>query len=500
MQKVGVGVYYLDRMNILNLLKNENRVAGIEISDSVGRVAFFRLQKKKRLTSKTSTEEGKLVLIEEPIAANIIQDGIIVDVDLLGKTLGSIWKKAALDTNYAIIAIPDDKIYSRIFSFPKSVAETRLAEAMRLAIGYQLPMKTDDVYLDWERTTGTAGTNEILLSTIPRAVAEGYVQALEQAGIKTLALESHLAAIARAIKLTHGEMTLFSKKTPDGTTIFALKDRILRFSRTFPLRFVPEEQIPNEIKKIKSALATDTNEHIMEQDLLDATVCDEYAARAEITDPKSKWLVALGAAIRSKIPEGSDNLISLLPVGTEEAYSYQRATTFIVVMRNLIISVSLFFIVAYLATYLFMFSLSKNTTERITTLSASAVPPELAEKEGQISDINSLTETSATFLAQMPVWSNVLTELVARTPEGITISMFSGPFFNEKFSLTGVATNRMTLNNYKKILQDSPMLSEVELPLTNLEQKGEVPFAISFRLKDPGALYYTQVNKQEEKI
>jgi len=185
-------------MNILNLLKKEHPIAGIEISDSVVRIAFFRPQKKNDLRAQQENKEmGALVLIEEPIAANIIEDGVVVDVDLLGKTLKSIWGKAALGTDYAIIAVPDDKIYSKIFSFPKSVSETRLTDAMRLAIGFQLPMKTEDVYLDWERTVGTASANEILLSTIPRVVAEGYVQALEQAGIKTHAHESHQAYTRR---------------------------------------------------------------------------------------------------------------------------------------------------------------------------------------------------------------------------------------------------------------------------------------------------------------
>lgn len=479
-------------MNILNLLKKENFVAGIEISDSVVRIAFFRPQKKRHGSGEAGDKEDEFVLIEEPIAANIIEDGAVVDVDLLGKTLRNIWAKAELGTNYAVIAIPDDKIYSKIFSFPKSVNDTRLTEAMRLAINFQLPMKLEEVYLDWERTAGTATTNEILLSTIPRTVAEGYVRALEQAGIKTLALESHLAAIARAIKIPSGDTILFSKKTPDGTTIFTLKDGVLRFSRTLPYRFVPEEQIPNEIKKIKSALSAEEGKEITEQDLLEATVCDEYATRDEITAPKSKWLVALGAAIRSKIPEGKDNLISLLPVGTEEAYAYQRATTFIVVMRNLVISVSLFFIITYLSMYLFMYSLSKNTTESIATLSASAMPPELAEKEHQISEINAMTEVGAAFLSQMPMWSKVLNEIVAVTPKEIVITQFSGPNFVEKFFITGSAANRVALNSYKKILQESPLLSEVDLPLTNLEQKGQIPFAISFRLKDPGALYYPQ--------
>lgn len=478
-------------MNILNLLTKEKRVAGIEISDSVVRIAFFRPQKKSGgLARAKESAQDELILIEEPIAANIIADGVVVDVDLLGKTLADIWGKAKLGTDYAIVAIPDDKIYSRIFSFPKSVEGTRLTEAMRLAISFQLPMKTEDVYLDWERTGGTTSTNEILLSTISRAVAQGYVSALEKAGIKTIALESHLASIARAVKLVPGETTLFSKKTPDGATIFALKDGILRFSRTFPLRFVSEEQISHEIEKVKIALGGETKGAIVEQELVNAPVRDEYAERSEITNPKSKWLVALGAAIRGKIPEGEDNLVSLLPVGTEEAYAYQRATTFAALLRNLVIGVSLFFFVAYLATYLFMFSLSKNTTEQLTTLSAGAVPPELAQKEQQVNDINALTETGAGFLAQMPIWSSVLTELVARTPNGITISTFTAPSFTGSMSLAGTAINRSALNSYKKILQDSPLFDGVDIPLNNIEKKDSIPFTASFRLKNPATLYY----------
>ncbi|MEK7569143.1 MAG: hypothetical protein AAB497_03450, partial [Patescibacteria group bacterium] len=80
-------------MNFLNLLTKEKLVAGIEISDSVIRIAFFRAQNKKyknerrveqTTDNKQQTTDGvrgqkeqverrvseELVLIEEPIAAN----------------------------------------------------------------------------------------------------------------------------------------------------------------------------------------------------------------------------------------------------------------------------------------------------------------------------------------------------------------------------------------------------------------------------------------------
>lgn len=480
--------YKLPTMNLLNLLTKKRNVAGIEISDSMVRITLFRSRKKKGSTEHLDQEE--LILIEEPISANIIADGVVIDVELLSKTLRDIWNRAKLDTDYAIVAIPDDKIYSKIFSFPKSVDGTRLTEAMRLAIGFQLPMKTEDTYLDWERTSGGATTNEILLSTIPRAVADGYVNALEKAGIRIIALESHLASIARTVKLTPGITTLFSKKTPDGATVFALKDGILRFSRTLPLRFVSEKARLSEIEKIRISITAEISGDVIVQELDDATIRDEYADRAEITNPKSKWFVALGATIRSKMPEGTDNLISLLPIGTEEAYAYQRVTSFTLLIRNLTIGVSMFFIVAYIATYFFIYSLLQNKVGQVTTLSGSIISSEIIEKEQQISDINSITETGAWFLDKTPIWSTVFEELTKITPDGIIISRFSAPIFNEKMFFTGTATNRVTLNDYKKVIQGSSLFTDIELPITNLEMKEKIPFTISFRLKDPSKLYY----------
>ncbi|MDO8604637.1 MAG: pilus assembly protein PilM [bacterium] len=476
-------------MNLLRIFTKEKRVAGIEISDSVIRIAFWRPHKHIK-DYGDSSHGDELVLIEEPIPSNLIVGGVVTDIDFLGKILRGIWINSKVNTTYAIVAIPDDKIYSKIFSFPKSVEDARLTEAMRLAIHFQLPIKTEDVYLDWEKTRGTMTTNEILLSTIPRAVADGYVSALEKSGIKTLALESHLAAIARSVRMVPKETTIFTEVKPDGATIFVLKDGILRFSRTLPFNFITEDKLPAEVSKVRLSLESEGEGNIVEADLSQADIREDYTDRIPGGTQKQKWFIALGALIRGKIPEGEDNLISLLPVGTEEAYAYQRATTFIVFMRNLIIGASLFFVIAFLATYLFMLSVAKSRSDKMSSLSATTIPQDLAKLEKKISDVNLITNAGASFLSQMPLWSEVLASVINLTPPGITISSFSSGDPKGKITLSGLARDRVTLNNYKKSLQASPLIFEVELPLTNLIQKEQLPFTVSFRFKNGERFYF----------
>lgn len=492
-------------MNLLNLLMPEKNVAAIEISDSVLRIAFLRPRKnaRKGVRVRTSAPEEKnppnispdereheLVLIEEPIAASIIENGIVRDHDLLAKILAATWAKANLSTTYAIVSIPHDTIYGRTFSFPKTVLGERLDEAMRLALSFQLPLKTETAYLDWERApSAAASSKEILFAMIPRTVVEGYMQTLTAAGIKPLAMESHLASIARIVETTPNTTTIFAEKTPDGTIVFGLKDGLVRFSRTLPAQFITDHNVAQEIEKVRLSQSAETKGAVVLGDLSTTPLKEPYRSSSNIPEPKAKWSIVLGALERSRIPEGHDNLISLLPVGTEEAYAFQKKTTFAVLLRNITIGVSVFFVVAFLATYLFIFSLAQSSSQTVTA-TISGTPPQFAEKEAQIEKVNALTDAADTVFAEAPRWSMVLSELQTLVISGITISNFSASSIIGDLSLTGTARDRATLNQFKKSLQGAPLLTTVSIPIANLEMKENIPFSATFRIRNPRAVYY----------
>ena len=101
-----------------------------------------------------------------------------------------------------------------------------------------------------------------------------------------------------------------------------------------------------------------------------------------------------------------------------------------------------------------------------------------------------MTEASRVILSTTPHWSILLEDINSRVISGILITNFSAVSIAEHMSMTGTAKDRNTLNLFKKSLQDSIYLTEVELPIKNLEQKVDIPFSISFRLNDPSMLYY----------
>ena len=392
-----------------------------------------------------------------------------------------------------MVSIGEDKVYSHVLSFPNDTDKNKLKEAVSLAIDFQIPIKKDDYYIGWESNNDSPSANKILLSAVPKNISNDYIKVLEYAGINVLALESHIASTSRSIKLNTNERVLIAKENQNSTTIFCIKNNAFQFSRTLPKSFIADgNSLTKEQAKIKNYFEAESKESITELSIKNVNIKDEYSryiAEDELEN-QSKWIIPIGAFIRGEIPQGKDNQISLLPVGTAEAYSYQKIKIFVTLIRNIIIGVSLFFLFVFIASYLFIFSISQKINNANNKVLVTSVSSDIIEKESLIKKINSFGLVSQSILQNTTNWSILIDEINERTIDGIIISNFRSQSINEVMSITGISTNRDTLNQFKKSLQESKYLTEVELPITNLEQKGDIPFSISFKIKDPSMLYY----------
>lgn len=481
-------------MNIFNLLTKEKRVAGIEISDLVVRIAYFQHRNKIVYNNVKELDEKDLILFEAPLPTNVVSGGVILNKELLGKTLKNIWRKEKLNKRYAIVSIQEDKIYSRNFRFPKTESEEHLKQAVDLAIDFQLPVKKEDVYAGWENTNNKQNEADVLISAIPKNIVNDYINVMDYAGISILALESHIASISRSILSKEGEVTLITKNNQESTTIFNLKDSVFQFSRTIPSSLTDKNDVISaEVSKIKNYLESEAKTKVEELPLVKAQVKKEYGKEPVLNkngEAQSKWLVCLGAAIRGELPNGKDEQISLLPIGTVEAYEFQKSKIFITLIRNTIIGVSLFFLLTFLAAYLFIFSLAETINRAENNIPVAPAPLDVAQKESLIKEVNSLTLVSQAILSNTPNWSVLIDEINSRTTNGIIILNFRVPSIKDTMIIAGVSKNREALNLFKKSLQESTYITGVELPINNLEQKEDIPFSISFHLKDPNMLYY----------
>lgn len=469
----------------LRFFTREEPVAGLDISED-----YLRLVS---LETDYKTGEIKIAaMAEEAMPKDAIINGVVKNKDALILSLKKLVNKAGADLKYFVASIPGSQIYYKMFPFPKAVSGEKLEEAMKLTVGFQLPLKLEDIYLDWEKPDEkiAAGdtTNEISLAAVKKTIADDYLECFSKAGIKTVAVEFHPLSIMRVVS-SDKEAYLATQKNPSDTLIFIFKDKLLRFLRSVPKEYVKDDSLPLEIKKVENFYATKNGGVGKSLSFGELKIDPKFLKNAEIKKSESKWLVSVGAALRAILPRKEDKLISLMPLGTEKAYEYQRLASFSSFITNMSIGISIFFAGSFLASFALMMTIQENFSKQISSLSSLPVSEDVAGLEARAEKWNTLIGETSPLVATLPKWSIFFEEFLRILPKDVAINNVSLPSPEQRIGISGTAQNRGALNNFRKTLQGWTSVVAVEFPATNLEQRENIPFQASFVLSDPAALY-----------
>lgn len=475
-------------MNLFKFLTRNEPILGIEISDSDIRLAFLHVKKEKKGESGIEVN----TLIEASLPNDIIVNGKIKNKEVFLETLSGLLKKVKPKIKYAVVSIPSNDVYAKLFSFPKTIGEDKLKETMHTISEFQLPHESKNIYSDWEERKENENYLAFLAASSRQTIDE-YLEIILSAGVSPIAIEMHQMSIVRAIRNSEKSyLCLLSSR--DGVLAFIFKNGIIRFSRFLPSVFANKKNIDSEVKKICDFYKAESGELVEILSLSSGKSTSKVELTGKIitnSDAKNypdKWLVALGAALRGVMPRSEDILVSLMPIGTEEAYENQKALAFAKFISNAIIAVSVFFIIIYSANLLLMISVGKNFSNQISALNSAPMDYDIVRLENDARSFNELVAKVNGIISAMPEWSPLLEELKARSVDGIIISNLSLPSPTDQMAIVGTASNRGQLNLYRKSLEESSWLTGVNMPLTNLAQKENIPFSMTFRLKDPSSL------------
>ncbi|MBI1838885.1 MAG: pilus assembly protein PilM [Candidatus Colwellbacteria bacterium] len=484
-------------MNLLKILTREEPIAGLEISESHLRLAL--------LSASDGPQKIKIeAYAEEPVPKGAIAEGLIKDQEVFIKAVKGLLKKVKLKITYASVSIPADNVYAKVFSFPGSVSGEKLNETMELTIGFQIPLKTSDVYLDWEKIENGA-KNEIFLAAAPKNIIQNYTEALSQAGLKTVATEFHQLSLARVLK-TEDVPVMVITKGSSKTIAAVIRKGVVRFLHSIPKENVPEKRLEAELKRAVDFYETEDApitkvfflnsgrrtaiKKFVGREVVKPEIISPFSENPEIEKVSGKWLISFGAAVRGLIPRSEDALVSLMPVGTEEAYEYQKIITFTKLLADMIMSASIVLAIAFISSWLLLTTVQQNFNEQHGSSVNTPLPIDAAEAEARAKRLDMLLGQTNEIIKTIPKWSMLAEEVKSIVTPEILIKNLSLGTPEANISLSGIAQTRDALNSFKMSMESSVMLSDILIPLTNLELKKEVPFSISFKLKDPSSIYF----------
>jgi hypothetical protein len=471
-------------MSLGKIFSRAETIGGLEINNDALR---FSLLKKGRsgLEAEILVEEkltGKEQSFESPeFAAKLIKFA----------------KKNKIE--YVILSVPSDGIFVKTYAFPVSMSDEKIIDSMGLTVDLQLPKKKDEIYCDWMKISEDKINKNFLLAYILKTKADALLAATKKAGLKVVAIESRALSLSRILTQKKDEATL-AVETAGSHLIFSV---ILNNNLIFSISAAQTKSDKDAEKEIKKII----NYHewldikITELLFLDGSSgskTKKTALKLNSGQTKSvinkapkdqKWLISLGAATRGLIPRRDDEIISLMEIGTESAYAHEKANATANFFIGLNFALAIFFAIAFFVVWSLLINIQNNYTKQISAFNVSPASENTNSIQEQAAVFNNLMDQTSSVIKKEALWSKIVNEIKTRTVSGIIINNLSLPSAEGTLSVTGVAANREAINNLKTSFETSALLGNVVLPLDNLGKKVDIPFSMTFTIKDKTLIY-----------
>ena len=115
---------------------------------------------------------------------------ILINEKLIGK----------LPSNHAVVSIPTAKSFSRTFTLPTSV-QKNMHDAVIIEAEQYIPVPIETLYIDYEIIEKTKHEITILMSAVPKTIVDNCLQALDEAGMRTVMMEPSISSVGRLITI-----------------------------------------------------------------------------------------------------------------------------------------------------------------------------------------------------------------------------------------------------------------------------------------------------------
>lgn len=174
---------------------DKQKAFGLDISDLSIKIVQF--QKKGKLLDLVSVGSKKM-------PDKLVVNGEIQDEDELAKVVKQAVaevKGAKIAKNRVICNLPEEEVFIRVIQLPK-MKEQEIEKAIYWEIENHIPLKIDEVYLDWH-VIGDAKEKEdkmnVIFAAAPQGLVTSYLGFLKKAGLKPVALEPESMALVRSL-------------------------------------------------------------------------------------------------------------------------------------------------------------------------------------------------------------------------------------------------------------------------------------------------------------
>jgi len=451
----------------------------------------------RSLSDEAAGQDWKIeARVEVPFPEGTLVNGRVKNLPALVQALGKLRKEGPA-TPFVVLSVllSDLDVWGKTFSFPGSLKQDQLREAMDLNARLSLPFSRDAVFVDWEEIPARGeDLHETFLMAARTDAVRPYLQAVEEAGFTPVACEVFSMSLARALRQDQRGFHITVFFVAGLVSFSAVLGNTLRFMRTMHLENPDARGVFAEFKKAWHFTLSEypnAPESLSTLFVGDERIGKELAPLVErefsvpLSVESSSWAVALGAAKRGAIPREKDTIISLMPIGTEEAYARRRALLFVEFVGNFSIGIAALLLVLFAAVFGIVWQQEQAISNALQQL---GVPPQETEKFSQeANEFNALAGLIAGVEAAAPRWDNLLEKIRSVANPGITIKHIAMTDARSSLTISGQAETASARQQFKNDLEQNGVGENISIPFT--AELRDIQFTFTFPLTDTTLLF-----------
>ncbi len=462
------------------------QVSGLEITDSkISLLALKSFGNKLRV----------FTFAEKDLAPGVIENGILKDPQALASALLLLKKEARpkkVPSRYVIVSLPEDLVYLTIKPMP-SLEPDKMREAVEINSQDFLPGDPKDIYWGWQEIVTREKGKGILIASSRKDNLAKFLESFSAASLIPIALEPFSLSSERAFNKIPQALIISVEK--NYATAFVIAEDAIRFSTSF--NFSDGMELVKQTKKVLNFYLAEKKIDNIPVFLAGSAATPEVIKglsdhlKMEVKGTQEQMIfhedrikspAVLGAALRGLISQKDDKNLSLLPVGTQEAYEEKRVLNFVGGVTNLVAITSFLVLLIFFGFWGFLYYLNGTLDQQIQNLSKSPTNSEQDEIQKNLQSINPKLSYMKELLAAETPFSAVLSTVNDAAGGGITFTSIALPKDGKTMTINGNAQSRDTLVSFKDTLNKSSAFSKVDFSSTTVGETN-TSFTVNLTLK-----------------
>lgn len=481
-------------------------VSGLQITNSALRFLHLKL------------DRGNLFVVKNAslrLPPGIIESGAIKDranfVSALNKLHGQIEVNPQKNIN-VILTIPTGDVYAQAFNVPAIQGEN-FEEAVKLNLQVISPVPLDQTYYSWKvvgDTNRVGGQRELLGVFVQKEIIDGFVSCLEEAGFGVAGIEFSSLSMARLLYfyriINKDSSYLLVKMTQEGLIFMILRNGNLYFDYFHSWdKFTNEGKgvtidainaiIYAESQRVLNFYSSHWGGQIKKIILITPALIKEIAEFLKSSYPSFEIAVlssdkenlhgVKGAALRGLVSTPLDPDINLMNPEGMNAFYQDQSLVFIKFWASIAVTVMVFLFAIFGSADFFLNKYAETAAANMNVSLSVSDAKELSVLQADADKFNGAVGFIEKYKGESYSLSSLLASINGVLDSGIIVSrIFLGGSDNTG-ALEGLAKDQDTFTSFKNRLSNLPNVSDVNLPLSNInaQSNGEVYFSLTFKLK-----------------